>query len=71
MKNLFERLKPEAAKKLQDAVNTYPVSLGTVVDDLKKCKLVVELKYLTVVDLYLYGCAKDCHIKTISDLFID
>ena len=55
--NLYDLLKDEHKQKLQAEYEKYPYLVGRVIDELKKEEFILQLSFLTVLDLtnYLTG----------------
>jgi len=55
--NLYDLLKDEHKQKLQTEYEKYPYLVGRVIDELKKEEFILQLSFLTVLDLtnYLTG----------------
>jgi len=51
MKNLFETLKPEARKVIDDYSINYPVSAESLVNELKSTDLLGDIKYVYILEM--------------------
>jgi len=69
---LYDLLKDEYKKKLQSEYETYPYLVGRVIDELKKEEFILQLSFLTVLDLtnYLTGDYKIDFIM-VKDFFYE
>jgi hypothetical protein len=69
MSNLFDRLKPEYKVLLQDQAEFYPNAIPSIIEELKKEKSILDLRYGTVGSLALYLNLKNSGITEIVNLF--
>lgn len=51
MKNLFERLKPEALAILQQEGEKYPNAIKSLIQELKINRYIIDLSYGTVISM--------------------
>jgi len=63
MKNLFERLKPEAKAVIEEQANKYPLSVSAILEQMKSNYLVEELQYSSVMWL-----ARDSKLREIAGM---
>ena len=69
MNNLFDRLKPEYKALLQDQSEFYPTAIPAIIEELKKEKSILDLRYGTVGSLALYLNLKNSGFTEIVNLF--
>jgi hypothetical protein len=69
MSNLFDRLKPEYKALLEDQSEFYPNAIPAIIEELKKEKSILDLRYGTVGSLALYLNLKNSGITEIINLF--
>jgi hypothetical protein len=63
MKNLFERLKPEAKAVIEEQANKYPLSVSAILEQMKSSNYIGELQYDSVMWL-----ARDSKLREIAGM---
>jgi hypothetical protein len=71
MKNLFERMNSETKAKFQLQKSNYKATFLIIEKDLKSNELLGELKFSTIVNMYIHGVIDTYLIHEISKLFKD
>ena len=63
MSNLFERLKPEAKAVIEGQADKYPLSVSSILEQMKSSNFVEELQYSSVMWL-----ARDSKLREIAGM---
>jgi hypothetical protein len=69
MNNLFDRLKSEYKALLEDQSEFYPNAIPAIIEELKKERSILDLRYGTVGSLALYLNLKNSGFTEIVNLF--
>ena len=71
MNNLLERMKPEPLAKLNSEKEKYATTFEHLENDLKNNEFVSDLRFGTIVEMWLHGLVKEIKYTTIRELFND